>query len=135
VRRPELTLGAAFVVLGTVASAAAFRGRYVRVAVSGHSMEPTLLDGDWLLVDRRVAPPRAGQIVVADDPRSRGRLIVKRVSSVAADGVVALTGDHPAHVEDVIAPVTPVAVVGRPILRYWPLRRFGRVHVPPRKQS
>ena len=102
-----------------------------RVAVEGHSMEPTLRDGDWLLVDpdayRRFSP-RAGELVVAADPRQPGRLIVKRVQRIEPDGSLVLGGDHPAHVEEAgPPPVAHTALRGRPWLRYRPLRRFGRV--------
>ena len=102
-----------------------------RVAVEGHSMEPTLRDGDWLLVDPhayRHALPRAGDLVVAADPRQPGRLIVKRVERIEADGLLALAGDHPAHSEAAGLPaVAASALRGRPWFRYWPMRRFGRI--------
>jgi len=100
-----------------------------RVAVAGHSMEPLLKEGDWLLVDpgaygdRR---PHGGDLVVAHDPRDSRRLIVKRVLGVAQDGRLALAGDHPAHAHeaDRIGAVDVEDVVGRPWLRYWPPHRF-----------
>ena len=96
-----------------------------RVAVAGHSMAPGLRDGDWLLVDPG-GSVRAGDLVVARDPRAPARLIVKRVASV--DGAtVTLTPDHPAHAGDSIGPLRASDVVGRAWLRYWPARRFGRV--------
>lgn len=103
-----------------------------RIAVVGHSMEPTLLDGDWLLVDpsafaRRVA--RVGDLVVARDPRQAGRLLVKRVQSVDSDGRLTLVGDHAAHAGDGtrIGVVTGEALVGRPWFRYWPPCRLGQI--------
>ncbi len=102
-----------------------------RVAVSGHSMEPTLADGDWLLVDPRAFErrhPRAGELVVARDPRAPGRVIVKRLLAPAADqgSVFLLAGDHPAHAGDHIE-ASPADLLGRPWLRYWPADRFGLV--------
>jgi nickel-type superoxide dismutase maturation protease len=102
-----------------------------RVAVKGHSMEPTLTDGDWLLVDPLAYSarfPRPGELVVVADPRNDARLLVKRVASASADGVISLTGDHPAHaVEESLGDVDADAVIGRPWLRYWPVERFGPV--------
>jgi nickel-type superoxide dismutase maturation protease len=103
-----------------------------RVAVQGHSMEPTLYAGDWLLVDPvayRTRAPTAGELVVAVDPRKPDRWLVKRVADVTADGRLALAGEHPAHADDrsLIDPVGHDALIGRPWLRYWPIRRFGRL--------
>lgn len=99
-------------------------------------MAPTLHDGDWLLVDpdaylRRAQ--RVGDLVVVPDPREPARLLVKRVTLVDPEGYLALAGDHPAHRHrpDFVQPdqilVPPATVHGRPWLRYWPLRRVGRV--------
>lgn len=100
------------------------------VAVAGQSMEPTLRDGDWLLVRRLGRPPRAGELVVATDPREPERLLVKRVRSVAPDGVT-VQGDHadPARSTDSrqFGPIPWAAVVGQPVLRYAPLGRIGLV--------
>ena len=101
-----------------------------RVAVSGRSMEPTFRDGDWLLVRRLGRLPRAGELVVATDPRQPTRLLVKRVRSVAG-GRVTVHGDHADPRESTdsrqFGPIPGSTVVGRPVLRYAPLRRFGLV--------
>jgi phage repressor protein C with HTH and peptisase S24 domain len=94
-------------------------------------MEPTLRPGDWLLVDPSAyvaRPPYVGELVVARDPRSPGRWLVKRVAAVTAGGELHLVGDHPAHrQESALERVPHELVVGRPWLRYWPLTRFGRI--------
>lgn len=103
-----------------------------RVAVEGHSMEPTLSAGDWLLVDpgayRRRAP-RVGELAVARDPRDASRVIVKRVAAIDTNSRLTLAGDHPAHANDAeqIGAVERAAVLGRPWFCYWPLTRFGPV--------
>ena len=93
-------------------------------------MEPTFQDGDWLLVRKLRRRPRAGEVVVARDPRQPDRLLVKRVRSVR-DGQVHVQGDHadPAESTDSrqFGPIPASAVVGRPVLRYAPLHRFGPV--------
>jgi nickel-type superoxide dismutase maturation protease len=94
-------------------------------------MEPTLHDGDWLLVDPdayRDRLPAAGELVVAHDPRAAERLVVKRVATARADGLM-LAGDHPAHAleSEWLGPVTREAIVGRPWLRYWPVNRAGLI--------
>jgi phage repressor protein C with HTH and peptisase S24 domain len=116
-RRPGLLLGAA---LASVAGFALAR-RLERVAVAGHSMEPGLRDGDWLLVWRDPRRFRGGDIVVARDPRDTSRLIVKRVRE-ATDSQLWLESDHPAHASEVIGPVGRPDVRGRVVLRYWPPR-------------
>ena len=99
-----------------------------RVAVSGHSMEPALREGDWVLVVPPRRTPRAGDVVLVRDPRERTRLLLKRVADVTADGVV-VHGDHDGHSTDsrTFGAVSPDLVVGRAALRYAPLRRFGPI--------
>lgn len=101
-----------------------------RVAVAGRSMEPTFKDGDWLLVRQLRRAPRAGEVVVATDPREPARLLVKRVRAVTGDRVT-VQGDHadPAESTDSreFGPIAGSAIVGRPLLRYAPLHRFGLV--------
>jgi phage repressor protein C with HTH and peptisase S24 domain len=93
-------------------------------------MEPTFSDGDWLLVRALARAPRAGELVVAADPREPERLLVKRVQSVL-HGRVTVRGDHPDPAESTdsrdFGPLPSAAIVGRPFLRYAPLRRFGLV--------
>lgn len=89
-------------------------------------MDPTLRDGDWLLVDPQVKRLEVGNIVVVRDGRSVGRLLVKRVVEEATDGEMTLGSDHPAHSDDRIG-VTRADVLGRAWLRYWPPQRIGRV--------
>jgi nickel-type superoxide dismutase maturation protease len=95
-------------------------------------MEPTLHDGDWLLVDptafRRRAP-RPGQLVVAPDPRDAERALVKRVAAVDLDGRLLLAGDARDASTDsrTFGAIDAATVRGRPWFRVAPVRRFGRV--------
>lgn len=102
-----------------------------RVAVSGRSMAPSLLHGDWLLVELAAAgsSPARGDLVVVPDPRQPARLLVKRVGSVERGGRLLLQGEAPDASTDsrTFGAVDPGAVLGRPWFRYWPLRRIGRV--------
>ncbi|HUG47062.1 MAG TPA: S26 family signal peptidase [Candidatus Limnocylindria bacterium] len=133
-RRPGLSLGAVLFVAASVALApllAQFRRSWPwRVTVEGHSMEPTLRAGDWLLVDplaygRRT--PQVGELIVARDPRLPARWLVKRVAAVDRQGRLTLAGDHPSHRQDDLPAVERQFVVGRPWLRYWPPGRIGRL--------
>jgi len=63
-----------------------------RAVVSGRSMEPTLLPGERVLVNRlafRQCPPERGDIVLARHPQQPKQVIIKRVAAVPGDHVVA----------------------------------------------
>lgn len=98
--------------------------------VRGRSMAPTLLPGDRLLVVRLA--PRAGDVVLAPDPRAPDRELIKRVASVDERGVV-LRGDNPAFSTDARAfgAVPADSVRWRVVGRYWPVSRIGRPGLPP----
>jgi phage repressor protein C with HTH and peptisase S24 domain len=89
-------------------------------------MAPTLLEGDWLLVDPD-ARPALGDIVAAVDPRETRFLLVKRVVDIEPDGRVLLGSVNPAHAGQRIGPLDASKVVGRAWFRCWPPRRVGRV--------
>lgn len=86
--------------------------RFGRVAVAGHSMEPTLRDGDSLVYERRA--PRVGDMAVARDPRDARRWLVKRVGAVGRQELL-LTSDAPGH-ECLF--VDRAHVIGRVAFRY-----------------
>jgi phage repressor protein C with HTH and peptisase S24 domain len=83
-----------------------------RVRVAGHSMEPSLHHGDTLVYLR--LPPRAGDVVVAEDPRDDDRLVVKRVAAVDRTDVV-LASDNAGH-ESLLVPRD--AILGRVVFKY-----------------
>lgn len=85
-------------------------------------MEPTLRDGDWLLVDPD-ARPELGDLAVAHDGPW---LVVKRVVDIDDSDRLTLASDNPAHAGQRIGPLEPSVVIGRPWLRYWPPLRSGR---------
>ena len=103
-----------------------------RVAVEGPSMEPTVAAGDWLLVDPDAFVKtrlKAGDLVLAPDPRLPERLLIKRVERVDPDGWLRLAGDASDSSTDsrTFGALEPGAVAGRPWFRYWPLGRVGLV--------
>ena len=103
-----------------------------RYLVAGHSMEPTIRDGDWVLVDATAYTarrPRIGDVVVASDPRERARAVFKRVARRNPNGVW-LLGDSPQQSTDSrdFGWVSDEAVIGRAWFRYWPPGEFGFIH-------
>jgi SOS-response transcriptional repressor LexA len=98
--------------------------RLRRVLVRGRSMEPTLYDGDQLLV-RYGGDVRPGNLVVVRLPG--GPLSVKRAAFRDADGWW-VERDNPAEgVDSWQVGAVPIAdVVGTVLWRYWPLRRRRR---------
>ena len=99
-----------------------------RVTVSGHSMEPALREGDWLLVVPSRRTPRVGDVVLVRDPREATRLLLKRIAGVSAE-TVSVAGDRADRSTDSrhFGPVPLGDVIGRAAFRYAPLRRIGRV--------
>jgi signal peptidase I len=117
---------------GLVAVAAA-RTWFDIVEVQGNSMAPTLLPGEWLLVERRTytgRAPRVGEIVLAADPRAPTRELIKRVASVDAEaGTLELHGDDPDASMDsrTFGAVAITGIRWRVIARYWPAARATRL--------
>jgi nickel-type superoxide dismutase maturation protease len=124
--------------LGTAAALfAASRAlrRIDAVEVEGASMSPTLRPGDRLLVEswtyaRRA--PRGGEVVLAADPRSPSRELIKRVAAVHG-AHLDLRGDATASSTDSrhFGRVPVDAVRWRVALRYWPPGRIGPLPAPP----
>ena len=103
-----------------------FRRRLGRVLVRGRSMEPTLFDGDHLIVVYGGAP-RPGRLAVVRLPS--GPLSVKRISF--RDGPAWwVERDNPAEGVDSwqVGPVPEPDVVATVVCRIWPLAgaRFFR---------
>jgi nickel-type superoxide dismutase maturation protease len=128
-RRLTALLGIA---AGVAAGAATSRWLDV-VEVRGGSMAPALLPGDRLLVESRSyssRAPRAGEIVLAADPRDGERELIKRVAVVDEEGAVAdLRGDAPDESTDSreFGAVPLSDIRWRAALRYWPPERAGRL--------
>jgi signal peptidase I len=118
-------------------------------------MEPTLTEGDWLLVDPTTTRwPRPGTLVAFLEPDS-GVLAVKRVRArpgtrvpfaagyieladdeawLTADAVPEQTADAdlgPPRDSEQYGPVPVAMLVGRVWFRYWPLDRIGLLRRSP----
>jgi nickel-type superoxide dismutase maturation protease len=109
----------------TAAALRLFERRFARYLVTGASMEPTLHDGDWLIVDLKAyarRPPEAGHVVVARDPREPTREIIKRIERFDPETALAwLAGDNALESTDSrhFGPITPAEIVGQVRWRYW----------------
>jgi signal peptidase I len=88
-------------------------GRYVRENVvqafemMQYSMEPTLIPGDRVLVDKRIhgrSGPRRGDILVFRYPRDPTRMYIKRVVGLPGDRVEIRSGRLYANGREVIEP-------------------------------
>jgi nickel-type superoxide dismutase maturation protease len=118
--------------VGVAAGQAARRWLDV-VEVRGRSMAPALLPGDRLIVECRTysrRSPRAGEIVLAADPRDAERELIKRVESIDPVRQTAeLLGDAPAESSDSLTfgPVPLSSIRWRAAFRYWPRERIGPV--------
>lgn len=116
--------------------------------VVGDSMEPTLSDGDRVLVDLwsfRHRAPRIGEIVLFDGPAPGRAALLKRVAPAPpgsewglqpalwddVDGPDRLwvLGDERARSADSrsFGPVPASGIRGKVVLRYWPLSRAGPI--------
>jgi len=71
-----------------------FLGLRHKYVCEGKSMNPTLKDGEVVLVDRE-AKIEVGDIVVAKDPVAQNGEIVKRVERINERGHYFLLGDNP----------------------------------------
>jgi nickel-type superoxide dismutase maturation protease len=131
-RKRQEALAVAVVVL--FLAYAILRWRPFRVEVSGPSMSPTLLPGDWA-VAVRTRRPRAGDVVVVEHPARPGLEMVKRTAAgpgeVAPDGRTLgpdewwVEGDAPDASTDsrAFGPVRSTHVRGVVRLLYWPRSR------------
>lgn len=106
------------------------------VEVDGRSMAPALLPGDRLVVESisfASRSPHPGEVVLAPDPRSPSRELIKRVAVVRGDRLE-LLGDAPGESTDSrdFGDLPATAVRWRAVARYWPPRRAGLLRRSPR---
>jgi len=78
--------------------------------VEGHSMDPTLADGEWLFVNKLVylwRQPRAGDIIILENPLGgREKYLVKRIIGVPGDKIEIMGGKLYRNGEPVVEPYT-----------------------------
>lgn len=108
-------------VTAAVSLGVAALGRRNMVRVAGHSMEPSLWQGDLLFtVPARSCMIRLGQIVVIDDPLQPDHDVIKRVHRIAGDRVD-VRGDNPdASTDSRTWGLIDVGLITRIAVRRWP---------------
>lgn len=90
------------------------------IEATGDSMEPTIRDGELLLVDTDATGIQSGRIyVIAVDDSILVKRIVQRV-----DGSLLIKSDNPAYEPEVMRPGTnePARIVGQVIWQGGPVR-------------
>jgi signal peptidase I len=87
--------------------------------VEGDSMNPTLLNGDHVLITKSYTVPRRGDVisVLVTDGTTTSHMI-KRVIAIPGD-IVTVVGDV-AYVNDQPSDVAPQAIIGGSTIRYDP---------------
>lgn len=91
-------------------------GGWQPTVITGHSMEPSIVRGDVIIV--RPAPPEAyvrGAVITFVDPNRPGRLITHRVVGVDPDGRLRTKGDNNHDADP--TPIDRLSVKGRAVLR------------------
>ena len=69
-----------------------------RVNINGHSMAPTLADGDWAVADRAISEVNRGDVVAFRWPRDESKSFVQRIVGMPGeriemkDGRVSING-------------------------------------------
>ena len=76
-----------------------FLGRRRAFLIEGDSMLPRLANGDKVLIDLK-GYIAVGDVVLAQHPYKSNVKIIKRVSGIADDGRLTLSGDNPAESTD-----------------------------------
>jgi hypothetical protein len=95
-------------------------------------MLPVLYPGDWLLC-RRTRHIRPGDLVIAHIPGKPDMLLVKRATRRTRDGSWWLESENPsagAVDSNRFGPVPSSAIVGRVLVRYWPVRHLTTLSMP-----
>jgi nickel-type superoxide dismutase maturation protease len=105
---------------------------YATFRVPGESMSPTLLRGDYILVDThayRTSPPRTGDVVIVSSPAA-GVKYIRRIAPGSEGQAFAVLSDNPAAGEDSRkwGPLSASNILGRVTSIYFSpnVQRIGR---------
>ena len=110
--------------------------------VSGASMEPTYHDGDYLIVDEisyRVSDPKKDDVIIFRYPKNPKVFFIKRIIALPNEEIILdgkeiklkgdeyfVMGDNREASSDsrVWGPVPKKFIIGRSIVRLWPLNKI-----------
>lgn len=94
--------------------------------ITGHSMEPTLREGDRVWASSFLRKPSKGDIVVLRHPHHHETLLVKRIAKNLGYERYEVKGDNPNDSLDsrVFGPVSQNDIIGKIHFRYWPLKEI-----------
>ncbi len=107
--------------------------------VHGSSMVPSFQNGDYLIVDEisyQLRQPERGEVIVFRYPKDPSQFFIKRVAGLPGDKINNTTlssdeyyvlGDNTTASSDsrFWGPVKSNLIIGRVILRLWPLNSLG----------
>ena len=92
----------------------------VSIQAEGDSMEPTIRDGDVLIVDTSVTDVENSRVYIVD---VNSKLLVKRIQ-LRLDGSLTIKSDNPRYEPETILPSdqSPIRIVGQVIYQAGPVR-------------
>lgn len=111
--------------------------------VSGASMEPTYYDGDYLIVDEisyRISDPKKNDVIIFRYPKNPSTFFIKRIAGLPNEELLVdgreiklkndeyfVLGDNRDASSDsrIWGPVPKKMIIGRSIVRLWPLNKIG----------
>jgi len=107
--------------------------------VNGNSMVPNFHNGDYLIIDEityQFRKPQIGEVIVFRYPKNPSEFFIKRIAALPGDTINGTTlaadeyyvlGDNKSASLDsrYWGPVKSNLIVGRAILRLWPISSLG----------
>ncbi len=107
--------------------------------VSGSSMVPTFENGDYLIIDElsyKLSEPKRGDVIVFRYPKNPSQFFIKRIEGmpgetingvVLSSGEYYVLGDNRPNSSDsrVWGPVKSELIVGKTLVRLWPISALG----------
>jgi len=134
---------------GAYVTVSVFNHRIGSVAAcDGRSMEPEIMDGNWVLISRNVREIERNDVVLLRSPQNPNEFLVKRVTKLEGEpmrtlnpvnrkpwvprGHVWIEGDNKESSLDSreYGPVSKGLITGKVIYKFWPLSQAGFISSP-----